>query len=786
LRHKIAPITLAIVLFASLYVAVEPGSALGASQTSAAPRARSASTHHVPLSTVLTGGLLTPQVSAERFDAVGVSWSSADAPASSAVWVRVREPGGWSEWNQLGPSDSGPDAGTAEAQSATRRTTTEPLLTSGADAVQVRIDAGHGALRDVRAELVDAGSAPAGTVTPAHGRSAHAASAVSAAPPMPPIITRAQWGADESLRGHAPEYAGNVKVGVIHHTASTNSYTDSAAQIRAIYVYETQTLGWSDIAYNALVDKYGNIFEGRFGGLDRAVISAATAAFNTSTFSISAIGNYSTATAPDAMVEAISQMLAWKLAVSYVDPMGSSTLTSAGFDGSPYPAGQKVTFQNIIGHRDTFNTNCPGDDLYRWMDHIRYRVKGLTLAGLAQPTLTTTPRTQNANGSVRITSGLLYGGSWAVRVFRPDGAVSASYSGTGQAIDVTWPMTDGLLVAPDGTYGVQITSTQNGTSALPFNAAVSTQGFVGHLDGVAASPGGTVAYGWAAASNGAPVTVALSVDGAAPVRVAANTDRPDVGAAHPDLGSAHGFLSVIPIAVGVHTVCATGEHSGLVSAPLGCRDFNNPRSEPIGNVEAVSAEFGGLQISGWTLDRDTGNSIKLRVYVDGRFGGDFTANGNRPDINTAYPAYGSAHGFSAAVNTGPGWHTVCVNGLNVGPGTREGFLRCVSATALAGRPMGSIDTASGTSTVTVTGWAFDPDTTAPIPVHIYVDGAFAGAFTADASRPDVGAAFPFMGSAHGYTATIGGRSGGSHTVCAYAINQPAPGVNPLLGCRTSS
>ena len=74
-----------------------------------------------------------------------------------------------------------------------------------------------------------------------------------------------------------PVYDNGVRAGVVHHTAGSNDYApqDSAGIVRSIYEYHTRTLGWCDIAYNALVDKYGQVFEGRAGGIDRPVEGAA-------------------------------------------------------------------------------------------------------------------------------------------------------------------------------------------------------------------------------------------------------------------------------------------------------------------------------------------------------------------------------------------------------------------------------------------------------------------------------------------------------------------------------
>ena len=87
----------------------------------------------------------------------------------------------------------------------------------------------------------------------------------------PPIIPRFSWHADESIRRAAPQYGDAVHFAVVHHTAGTNNYTraQSAAIVRGIELYHVKGNGWNDIGYNFLVDKYGQVFEGRYGGVDR-------------------------------------------------------------------------------------------------------------------------------------------------------------------------------------------------------------------------------------------------------------------------------------------------------------------------------------------------------------------------------------------------------------------------------------------------------------------------------------------------------------------------------------
>ncbi|MGI8663436.1 MAG: N-acetylmuramoyl-L-alanine amidase [Acidimicrobiales bacterium] len=754
--------------------------------------------------------LLTAAIDSKRFDAVGVTWDRAGAPADAAVWVRTKEAGGWTDWELLGPSDLGPDGGTGEAQNAQGRVATEPLLTDGAQGVQVRVDSTRAPL-NVRAELIESGSPATGPdglspqptkgaaigavempatvpIAAAGGRAAPAATQTlpSGTPPRPYVISRAQWGADESLRGGPPTYTGATKVAVVHHTATTNSYSrDTAgAEIRAIYGYHTLTLGYNDIAYNALVDKFGQIYEGRYGGLENQVLSAATAAFNSSTFSVSALGSYDEVDAPAGMVESIAQLLAWKLAISYVDPHGTSQLRSAGYDGSPYPAGTIATFANVIGHRDAFPTACPGEFLYADLDAIRARIAQLTPAGLVQPVIATTPRTPTANGSARITSGSLFGGQWAVQILRPDGSRVVAYIGSGASIDVTWPMTDGGSPAADGTYTAIVSSNQNGKAALDYAGRISTAGAFGNLESLTVSPGGVSASGWAAVSDGATATVALSVDGSLAIRVDATGNRPDVADAYPSLGPSRGFGANVPMAGGVHEVCATGERAGLQSRLIGCLTIANPPNEPVGNIDAAYSAYAGVRFVGWALDRNTTASIAARFYVDGRYAGDAGATRSRLDVAAAYPAYGPDHGLDVTINTGVGYHYVCVNGVNVGAGASEALIRCYVVGAATGPPIGSLDTVTGANPYVLQGWSFDPDTTDAINVHAYVDGTYQGAFTANTQRPDLAQPFPFMGTAHGYSIALPAVAPGPHTLCVYAINVGAPGPNPLLGCRS--
>lgn len=189
----------------------------------------------------------------------------------------------------------------------------------------------------------------------------------------PKVITRAQWGADESMRCSNPIYNDTVRGATIHHTASRNDYTkdQSAGIVRAIYAYHAKTLHWCDIGYNAIIDKYGQIFEGRFGGLDRAVQGAHAGGFNENTVGVALIGNYDNTPATPESIDAAGRFIGWKLRAAKLDPKGHTTLHSVGSNYTSYPKGAAVDLPVVFAHRDLDNTDCPGQALYAQMDRIR-------------------------------------------------------------------------------------------------------------------------------------------------------------------------------------------------------------------------------------------------------------------------------------------------------------------------------------------------------------------------------------------------------------------------------
>ncbi|MCZ7414603.1 peptidoglycan recognition protein family protein [Streptomyces sp. WMMC897] len=188
--------------------------------------------------------------------------------------------------------------------------------------------------------------------------------------PRPGIVTRRGWGADESLRDGGFLYTNTVKAAFVHHTGGSNSYSCSQAPsvIRSIYRYHTISLGWRDIGYNFLIDKCGQIYEGRAGGVRRAVMGAHTYGFNHDTMGIAVLGSFGGVSPTKQATDAVAKLTAWKLGLFGINPAGSVTLTSGG---GKYPRGTRVRMEAVSGHRDGYATACPGARLYSALGGIR-------------------------------------------------------------------------------------------------------------------------------------------------------------------------------------------------------------------------------------------------------------------------------------------------------------------------------------------------------------------------------------------------------------------------------
>jgi hypothetical protein len=338
----------------------------------------------------------------------------------------------------IGGEDTAPDSGSADAASSADATRGENV-TEGVwvgDATDVRVTVVNGSIASAQVESVTAagGSAPSGSagafgVTLPDGPDGYGyaiallltgaglgavalgwspwrsrrqvallavvglvvvAGCVPPAPlktPQPPITMHSQWGPDLGWNpspdcAPGPEWADKLNFAVVHHTVNSNTYApnDSKAMVRAIWQYHVKTLGYCDIAYNFIIDKYGQIFEGRIGGIDWVVVAAHTGGFNRGSTGIAFLGTHTDATMPAEHVQpaawnAMVELLAWKFSVHDVDPSQGFTAISNG-GGSRWPAGTSVSFPSrIVGHRDLWPTICPGNAVYERLGELRTAVQ---------------------------------------------------------------------------------------------------------------------------------------------------------------------------------------------------------------------------------------------------------------------------------------------------------------------------------------------------------------------------------------------------------------------------
>jgi hypothetical protein len=363
------------------------------------------------------------------------------------VEARFRGVDGWSAWERLVVEpDEGPDQ--AEERRGSARVFAGPIWIGTANAAELRYaaPAGGATVRDMRLHLVNTlGNATdpniftkiVGAVSSFfRGSKAHAMTV------QPGIITRAQWGADESIRECCPRYASAVHMAFIHHTAGSNSYSasESAAVVRSVYAFHVKNRGWSDIGYNFLVDRYGQIFEGRYGGMTLPVIGAHVKGFNTGSTGISLMGTFTSSSPTSAMVASLKNLLAWKLDVHHVPPVGTVVMTSGGSD--LYPVGAKKTFNRISGHKDGQQTSCPGSKAYNLLPSIRSSVAVIGLPKLYLPRVSSTilrPDGDGVNETVKVEGDFTTTINWTVSFRDAEGvSVLKKSTGTSTKASVVW------------------------------------------------------------------------------------------------------------------------------------------------------------------------------------------------------------------------------------------------------------------------------------------------------------------------------------------------------------
>lgn len=398
LKRKTTVLLIACLLLAGPAVAVAPALSSGYmpkvvqfSVTDRGANAFTSSTH---------GYRSRPIRAGKRFNLVGLSWVGASEPL---LFLRTRLEGKrWSRWvNVSTDKDHNPDRASAERRA--KRNASDPAWVGEADEVQYRV-AGRFRVGSVRLHFVNTkgtatgadrlrsrlrGIASGFTSTVALLFSVNSTEAEGG---QPTIIPRAEWGASQ-CRSKRISY-GSVKHAVIHHTVSSNSYgpDESKSIVLAICRYHRNTRGWNDIGYNFLIDRFGRIFEGRDGGVDRAVIGAHASGYNSVSFGVGNIGTFSSSGQTGGSMDALARLVAWKLAIHGSPVLGKATVSTGG-TSSRQPSARQASLNIVIGHRDVNSTECPGGALYRQLPRLR------DLADAKQRGINTSPYTLSASSA---------------------------------------------------------------------------------------------------------------------------------------------------------------------------------------------------------------------------------------------------------------------------------------------------------------------------------------------------------------------------------------------------
>ena len=307
--------------------------------------------------------------SSSEYSMVAFTWPDPDA--SPSLHVRSRSRGRWGEWRVMPRLHDAPDPNTDERS---RVAGTELVWIGPSDGIQVRLRSRR--LDGLTLLLLHPWRQPQDDLALAVGRApsttaGRAAAAGEARVPRPPLLGRRQWGADETWRSGDPRYVDTIEQVHVHHTVNSNAYAeaDVPALIRAMYRYHTHYLGWSDIAYNFLVDRFGRVWVGRAGGASRPVRGAHTLGFNATSVGVAAIGNFELVEPSESVIQAIAAVAAWKLDNYGSDPLATVAVTSEGSD--KFRRSQVVTLPVVDGHRDTNDTACPGKLLYARLPDVR-------------------------------------------------------------------------------------------------------------------------------------------------------------------------------------------------------------------------------------------------------------------------------------------------------------------------------------------------------------------------------------------------------------------------------
>lgn len=295
-------------------------------------------------------------------------------------------------------------------------------------------------------------------------RTIHVPAGAEAAASAPDIVTRAEWGADESVKrtsGDCERKFFNVQQLFVHHTAGTNDNPHPKATMRSIYWFHVVRRGWCDIGYNFVVGSNGRLFEGRWArsyspwethdsenAQGQAVGGAHTSGFNSGSVGVSLMGNFSTIPLPSEMRSTLVNFLAWEADRHNLPPRGRHTYVNPD-------TGLSRRLPYIAGHRDAGQTECPGNYVYQALPGLREAVKERIGAGKPSTVLTLgsppSPvlygETADVSGRLETVSGVPVAGQKVVL--------------HGRERNGRWTRLGSGLTGADGSYSVAVSAKRN-------------------------------------------------------------------------------------------------------------------------------------------------------------------------------------------------------------------------------------------------------------------------------------------------------------------------------------
>ena len=590
--------------------------------------------------------LATAPIAVPSADLVGVSWLG-PAERGTRLLVWVREGGRWGAATELG----------IDAAVRKGRVSAEPLVTHGADRVRLRLLTPSGRVpRDVRLVAI---------TSPASRADSFLSPRLTRNSLRPAVITRAQWGADETRRTGTPTYSTTLRVGFLHHTTGWSTYTSAqAAQfIRALYDWYTTPVadggpGYSDIAYNVLVDRFGRVFEGRAGGFDRAVKPDAVVGFDDQTFSVAAMGDFQANPLPtasgDAVVASIASVMAWKLAPFHRSPLATDRLTSTASGGSSrYGAGEVATFPVIAPHNLAALTECPGRAIIARLSAIRTQAAALVYQILPKPTPSfgrlaipsaAVPYMASSGATVQASTNRPM--RWTATITSPCTTqtvrvLSGSQTAPGR-LTIAWNLRDslGVPVTP-GSFGMRIagTAVDGGQTAAPVLGSVK----VAPAGTSSAGPCTSVVRASGADASSTSVAIGRWSEPAAAAAILVGDAATDAGFAQVAAPLAHArhlpLLAVhrnsVPAPV-LADLVARGVHSVII---VGTVDSVTPSVV----AQLVRAHIGVTRLAGADLP-SVAAAVARALAAPGDHGAVYIATGG--------PTYASALAAAAAARTG--------------------------------------------------------------------------------------------------------------------------------------